>query len=557
MLRRRLLSIVFTATLLSSPWPAQAQAKDQFVQGLVSFLTAVDGPRGDEGPAVAAAIESMAQGLAQWDAFVARVEAGLASEIGAAPPPTAARMRAALGTTYLDRGRLDAALAQFDMAAALDPTFADVHALRGLAFELANRPQDAAAAYRQAWQRDQSNVAHAYRFLRSSTKAEVNESATALRALRASVEGARPGDSPPVFLTISLLDDASVPVPEFALARYSDAFALVRQGKYDEAVARLRSAAARDPLLSDQALAAPEVAQAIAALKRTANDQALGSLVAAAQRHPDSAEVHRILGVAYAVASKHDASVAELRTAVRLSADNERARLALADVLVATKDDAAARVVLSETTQQMPSSGQGQWKLGKIHQSFGDEANAVRAFEAAARLAPFAGAGLLQAAIGRLYYSQLDLDAAGTAYLRRIALTPNDSAAHRDLAEVYRAQDNQDAALAEALVAALLEPTDGRSFAMIGQIHAASNRDEDAVAALRKAVALDPSHLEAHYALSRAFARLNRVDEARAELQIFEQLQAKAMADQRRQFQQNLQKIEDTLKATDQRDRAR
>jgi len=557
MSRRRLLSIVVTATLASSPWPAQAQAKDQFVQGLVSFLTAVDGPRGDEGPAVAAAIEAMAEGLAQWDGFVARVEAGLASEIESAPPPTAARMRAALGTAYLDRGRLDAALAQFDLAATLDPAFADVHALRGLAFELANRPQDAAAAYRQAWQRDQSNAAHAYRFLRSSTKTDVSDSAAALKTLRAAVEGARPGANPPVFLAIALLDDASVTVPEFALATYSDAFALVRQAKYDEAVARLRSAAARDPLLSDPALATPEVAQAIAVLKRNADDQALAGLVAAARRHPDSSEVHRILGVAYAVASKHDASVAELRTAVRLSADNERARLALADVLVASKDDAAARVVLSETNQVIPSSGQGLWKLGKVHQSFGDEANAVRAFEAAARLSPFAGASLLQAAIGRLYYNQLDLDAAASAYLRRISLTPHDSAAHRDLGEVYRAQDNQDAALAEALVAALLDPTDARSFAMIGQIHAASNRDEDAVAALRKAVALDPSHLEAHYALSRALARLNRVDEARAELQIFEQLQAKAMAEQRQQFQQNLQKIEDTLKAADPRDRAR
>ena len=87
--------------------------------------------------------------------------------------------------------------------------------------------------------------------------------------------------------------------------------------------------------------------------------------------------------------------------------------------------------------------------------------------------------------------------------------------------------------------------------------HAASNRDEEAIAALRRAVALDPAHLEAHYALSRALARLNKTEEARAELQIFERLQAKAMAEQRQQFQQNLQKIEDTLKAADQKEPAR
>jgi tetratricopeptide (TPR) repeat protein len=255
--------------------------------------------------------------------------------------------------------------------------------------------------------------------------------------------------------------------------------------------------------------------------------------------------------------SKYDQARTELDAAIRLDPTNERARLALAEMYIASQETAPARVALAEAIKAIPASGEAHWKLGTLHQAFGDDANAARSFEAAAKLFPFAGVGRLYRALGRVHHNVLDLDAAMAAYRRRLAVTPNESAAHLDLADVYRAQDRHDEALAEALVAAVLDPTSPRSFATIGQIHAAAGRDEEAVLSLRKAVALEPSHLEAHYALSRALARLNRPDEAREELQIFERLQAKAMEDQRRQFQENLQRIEETLKTTEPKDRVR
>ena len=555
---RRFIPLAFTAALLIQPASAHAQGKDQFVQGLVDFLTAVEGAHGDEGPAVVAAIQSMADGLAQWDASVARVESGLASEIGGAPQATAARMRGALATVYLDRGRHGDALAQLDMAASLDPSSADVHALRGLVLEHLNRPRDAADAYRRAWQADRSSPAHAYRFLRSSSaQPDTADAGAALKVLLGAVADTRSSSTPLTLATSSLLDDASVPNPEFALGRYAGAFALIQEGRYGEAVSRLRAQAATDPLVADKALASAAMTQAIATLKRDAGTPSLDSLAQAVRRYPTSSEAHRILGVAYATASQSEKSIDALRTAVRLDSGNERARLALADVLATSKDAAGARVLLSQTTQVIPESGQAHWKLGRVHLQFGDEANAVRSYETAARLAPFAGAGLLQASIGRLDNNRLDFDAAAAAYGKRLAFTPNDSGAHLDLADVYRSQDKLDSALAESLVAALLDPTNARSFATIGQIHAASGRDEDAVQALRKAVAVDPAHLEAHYALSRALSRLNRVDEAREELQIFAQLQSKAMADERRRFQDNQLKIEETLKTAEPKDQRR
>ena len=180
MSRVSLLPIAFSVAL-ACPASARAQAPEAFVQGLVAFITASDGTYGDEGPAVVAAIEEMATGLGRWDSAVAGAESGLSAEIAGAPPSVAARMRAALGTVYLERGRLDAALAQFDTATALDPLFADVHVLKGMALEHANRPLDAAGAYRAAWQRNPSSVTNAYLFLRTAPQTDESPDTVAAR----------------------------------------------------------------------------------------------------------------------------------------------------------------------------------------------------------------------------------------------------------------------------------------------------------------------------------------------------------------------------------------
>jgi tetratricopeptide (TPR) repeat protein len=118
-----------------------------------------------------------------------------------------------------------------------------------------------------------------------------------------------------------------------------------------------------------------------------------------------------------------------------------------------------------------------------------------------------------------------------------------------DLGEVYRAQDRLDEALAEFSIASLRDATDVRALAAAAQIRAAAGRDDAAVILLRRAVALEPSHLEARYALSRALLRLGHAEESRRELQVFEQLQQKAMQDERRRFQDNQIRIDEALKA--------
>ena len=154
-------------------------------------------------------------------------------------------MRTALGAAYLERGRLDDALKQFDTAADARPQFADVHVLRGLALESANRRADAATAYRTAWQRQPDNLTSAYRALRSGgtgSGALVDE---VTKALSNEVErGSTPGDKTAVgFADARLLDEASVGAPILLPAAFNDAVALVAQARYEDAIASLKASA--------------------------------------------------------------------------------------------------------------------------------------------------------------------------------------------------------------------------------------------------------------------------------------------------------------------------
>jgi tetratricopeptide (TPR) repeat protein len=232
----------------------------------------------------------------------------------------------------------------------------------------------------------------------------------------------------------------------------------------------------------------------------------------------------------------------------------ERDRLAAADAFAASGDVAAARRALLDVIGA-GQSPRASWKLGALLQAAGDQAGAAQALEQAAPHA-VVGAARLLTTVGRLRHTELNLEAAAAAYERRVDRQPNSSAAHYDLADVYRARDDRGrddalSALAEAAAAALLDPASGQAFAMIGQLHAAAGRDADAVAMLRRAVALAPDDAEARYAYSRALLRTGQAADAQAELETFKRLQSQAMAEERRRFVENQQKIADVLRPAD------
>jgi tetratricopeptide (TPR) repeat protein len=473
--------------LLCAPVPSAAQAKDDFVRAVIDLSLAVGGATGNEGPAVRAALDAMAKGLAQWDAAVARVETGFNGAITGAAPAEAARMRATLAATYMERGRASDAIAHLDRAVAIDPSFTPAHLLRAVARARVSRG-DAAGAYAAARTLDPASAGTAYLYLAATRGTTRPERPAALAAL---LEGVSAGPAPTdlTVLQLNLLDDASVDAPLFVPAAYVEGFRLLAEARYPEALASLRAAAAADPLVT---------------------------------------------GTAPAGAAAN--------------AGDERARLAAADALVAKGERAAARAHLLETVRRYPTSGQAHWRLVRLNDEGGDQASAVRAAEAAARCAPVAGAAIVYATIGRLRHTALDLAAAARAYERRVALTPQSARAHLDLGTIYQALDRLDDALAEYLAAALVDPTSAAAFTSAGQLRADQGDGEGAIALLRTAVRLDANHGAARYSLGRALLRAGRADEAKPELAAFERIQKAEMEAQRRQFEENSRALDSILK---------
>ena len=85
---------------------------------------------------------------------------------------------------------------------------------------------------------------------------------------------------------------------------------------------------------------------------------AVASLEAASTRNPDSAEVQRILGMALALAGQQETSLTHLRESLRLNPQDERSRIAIADVLIASGKPDAALESLRETLRVMPESAE-------------------------------------------------------------------------------------------------------------------------------------------------------------------------------------------------------
>jgi len=547
---RRLVLSVGLACAMGAPVPADAQAKDDFVRALIDLSQAVSGSTGSEGLALRSSIEAMARGLAEWDAAVSRVEAGFASAIKTAAPAEAARMHATLGATYLERGRLAEALLHLDQAATLDPSLAPVHLLRALGRARLNQMEAAAAAYATARKLEPASARVAYLYLSATRGGPARpERRAALDALVAAVSGSAGGAEAAdvAILPLDLLDDDSVDAPLFVPAAYVEGFTRLSQARYREGLASLRAAVAADPLVTDAALVSPPAITAVAAL-------AAGDAAAAAQAFASvpgasaSSEVQRLLGISRWRLGDHARSLEHLRAAIALNPADERARVALADVLVASGDRESAHTALLDIVRRFPASGHAHWRLGRLDEDRGDDAAARRGYEAAARAAPVAGASVVYRAIGKLQHNALDLAAAARAYERRVMLAPRSASAHLDLGGVYQAQDRLDDALVEYLAAALIDPAQASGFASAGQVRADLGDDQGAIALLTIAVRLDANHGEARYALARALLRVGRADESRQQLAAFERIQKAAMEAQRRRFEENSRALDSALR---------
>jgi tetratricopeptide (TPR) repeat protein len=517
------------------PSTAAAQ-RDAFLTAFVQFYQALRGAYGDEGSRLTAQLERMTVALEAWDREVRDAERQLRSRLEGADVQTTLQVHAVLAALYLDRGRLGDALREFEAAIAIDPARAAFHLYAGLLHQASGRPAEAASAFRLAWRLDPADPQHAYRlvvYLSDGTTAPEIEQALATLAR---VEGElvrrerRQVESP--FRTVRAIDDDAGGSMAFVPPSYARGFSLLLRGAYEEGLTALRAAVASDSLVAGVASRPDEMAQGIAALRQGMVDAAIDRLEAAVARAGDSSEAHRILGTAHGVRGDMARSVQHLRDAVRLNPRDERGWLALARTLQDIGESADALATLREAIATLPDSGALRWRLRSARGERIDESD-LELLAYADRLVLFAGQGELLGQLAAMAQGDLDYERAVGLLERRVALTPNDAAAHRALGQAYVELGREEPGYAELVTALQLDSLDADTFTALGRLHLAAGRTTQAVAALERALVLDPGHSEALHALGSALIRAGRTVEGRQRLEESVRRQAEDVAEQR------------------------
>lgn len=512
--------------------------KSQFVEALAEFTSATAGTYGDEAARVRSSLDAMQRALDRWDQAIVAYEGALRSQA------ESAETHVALGAVYLDRGRVADAVPEFAAAVRLAPSRPELHVFHGLAHAMAGHAAEAAQSFRQASALDPREPTSLYELsLLLRALGQLDEASEVERRFQA-VQRARlfaPGALAPIAFTRPALLRASG-VPVFPLARYSAGATSLRQGEYAAALGQFRDAVAADPVIraANDGDGVPEgIGHGSRALRRGSIRDALDALTAAVALAPTSAEAHRRLGMAYWADEQYGRSVEHLRAAVMASPDDERARLALADVLVIANRPVEAERVLVETVERLPASGQALYRLGRLYHSLERYPEAVRALERTAASGPLAGLEGLHQIVGLVRALQQDTGGTLDAYRRQIAANPNDGAAHRALGGALVTVDRYDDALTEYLAALLVDPRDALAFEAVATIYLERQQYADALGAAGRAVALDDSLEQAHYARATALVRLGRADEGAEALGTFRRRQEARLARDRGVYEVN------------------
>jgi len=524
--------------LLVVPSAALAQ-RDSFYAALVNFHKSSAGLYGDEGPQLTAHLEAMSTALARWDAEIRNAERDLRSRLTAADVQTQLQIHTLLASLYIERGRFADALRELDQDLLIDPRRGPFHRLRGLVLQAIFRPDEAADEFRATWLLEPADPQNAYRLIayRSAltTPQEIERAIASLTIVeRELIRRERPRADAPFINIHGIIDDAGGAMA-FVPAAYARGFSEILRGEFDGGLAALRAALANDPLILDSSSRPEPLARGIAALRQGLVPAAIEQLEAAAARANDSSEAHRILGTAYLIQGDIARSVQHLRDAVRLNPRDERSWLALARTLDESGRVADAEDVLRRAVIESPEAGALRWRLSTTleKQQRADQVD-LTLIAMADRLVMLVGRSELYRALAKLAQLNLSYDTAVDLLEDAVAITPNNAAAHQTLGRAYVENGRDTEGYAELVVALMLDPEAVPTLIDLGRVHLTAGRPARAVDVLERAVIGDATNAVAVRALADALIRAGRTAEGKQRLEESEQLQARAIENERR-----------------------
>jgi tetratricopeptide (TPR) repeat protein len=533
---RSAVSVALSLVLLALPSTAVAQ-RDPFFSAVVAFYRSLSGLYGDEGPRATTQLAAMSTALDRWDVEIRDAERELQSKLQSAnDAPAKLQIHTSLASMYLERGRLNEAVREFEQDIAVDPKRAPFYRFKGLALQAMSRSAEAADAFRSAWLIEPEDPQNAYRLVAFKSAQATAEEIERARETLANVERAlirreRPS-APALFTDIrGIVDDAGGAMA-FVPSAYASGFSSILRGELDRGVAALRAALASDPLANDAVFRAEPMVRGVAALRQGNIAAAIAGLEMAAAGAADSSEAHRIVATAYLVAGDVAKSVQHLRDAIRLNPRDERSWLALARTLDEVGRSAEAEDVLRKAIAAVPGVGALRWRLSTASERL-QHADDDDLLAAADQFVLLVGKGELYAALARLAELHLDYERVIGLQQRAVLTNPNNAAAHRALGRTYAENGRAAEGYAELVIALLLDPFAVETFIELGRWHLNADETAQAVEALERAVAIDATNRLAVRALADALRRAGRTSDWKQRVAQSERLQARAIEEDR------------------------
>jgi len=277
-------------------------------------------------------------------------------------------------------------------------------------------------------------------------------------------------------------------------------------------------------LLGSVMLAAAEaesdpLAAAGALIAQGSVQQAVQTLRGYLQQQPDSADAHRLLGIALALAPQRSAALEALERAVELAPDDPRNHLVFGQTLARFGESARAREEFQATVKLDPSSGPAHEGLAFAAALDGALDLAVRHFSSAIEHAAATDRARLHFLRGRAYRQQERLAAAVSDFEKSVDLDPNLGPAYLEWGRILTESPEPDRADAVLAKAVELLPDDFEARLLLGSQRLRRGHAASAVEHLRVAVQLKPGDRAAGYALGRALRAAGRTEEARTHLE--------------------------------------
>jgi tetratricopeptide (TPR) repeat protein len=412
-----------TATLALTLRPCLAHAQlETFVQDVRALADASAQSEPLRSVKIHTAADRLGPALAEWDRRIAALTVQSKGELAGAP--TAARayqLHVELGVAYRARGRMADALREFDAAAGIRPS-SDIQVMRALTLESNGRVDETGKAFRAAWTLDPRNPVKAYYAAqRGAAGALDRERARAVLtdAYRDMKFDAAPAISVP-FVTLGVIPDNLSPTPIVADSSTARGFALLREEKFDEAVAALKKPARDDNARSaDSPLAhfargqrdeaanhVPEARQeyqaaaagalagrsvllvAIARLAQVEGDSAgaIDALAQAARINPNDPNVHKELAAAYAAEGRADDAFSELMAVVLIDRRDAQTHASIGQLYLDTSRNTDAVAAFGRALELRPAGYEVRYALATAHTRLGNTAEAARQLEIYDRL---------------------------------------------------------------------------------------------------------------------------------------------------------------------------